>query len=318
MPLFKGSGINLRVRIPWLKNRWERKLIAASQSGNFDIVNELTTPMFLHRSIDVDIQDGYPLRVAVSCGHTEIASLLIKRGAKVNFGEGEPLRTAAAGGHVEIVSLLLEKGAAVNLQRSFKWQTYRGSFAGICRGKTALMRACRNGHRKTVETLIKAGADVDATANTNKDFELYSSNPHSMDRGPQQPCDTALSYALYNQHSEIVKLLMATNADIEGISARGGYLLREASAAGHVEAVKLLLAVKVDVNAADYFTGIRPLFLATIHGQTEIVKLLLAADADVNVAPQYMGTPLQEASKMGRTEIVRLLKEAGASARFKL
>lgn len=64
-----------------------------------------------------------------------------------------------------------------------------------------------------VELLIKAGANVNALANTDTDLDLYSyPNSHLMDRAPQEPCDTAWLLASQGQHSEIADLLLKHGA----------------------------------------------------------------------------------------------------------
>jgi len=94
----------------------------------------------------------------------------------------------------------------------------------------------------------------------------------------------------------------------------GATPLREASGYGYTEIVKLLLATGADVNKADII-GVTPLCMASLEGHYEIVKLLLDAKADVNIKVEIEGkeyTVLSAAKEGGHTSIVKLLKEYGA------
>ena len=64
----------------------------------------------------------------------------------------------------------------------------------------------------------------------------------------------------------------------------------------------------IDIDAA--------LIKAAGNGQTETVKLLIEKGADVNVKNKSGGTALESASFCGHTDIIKLLKKAGANKSF--
>ncbi len=84
-----------------------------------------------------------------------------------------------------------------------------------------------------------------------------------------------------------------------------------ASRAGHTERVKALLASGADVNAKDK-DGVPAFMVAAMNGHTETVKALMAAGADVNAKDNNGDTALMVAEKKGHSYIVQLLKRAGA------
>ncbi|MBN2130683.1 MAG: ankyrin repeat domain-containing protein [Sedimentisphaerales bacterium] len=90
----------------------------AAASGNIEAIKQ-----HLQDGTDVDAREspggGTPLIVAAIFGQTEVAKLLIERGANVNVGSSDgatALHAAAFFCHTEIVKLLLDRGAQVNAE----------------------------------------------------------------------------------------------------------------------------------------------------------------------------------------------------------
>ena len=111
---------------------------------------------------------GYtPLLLAVSCGHTRLVVELIRRGSNCNersrYGDTALLWAAEAGEEgEEILQVLIKAKADVNACNNV--------------GFTPLMMAAIHNRYKTVEALIKAGA-----------------NPHVMNKFGKAPYDLTLS-----------------------------------------------------------------------------------------------------------------------------
>ena len=111
-------------------------------------------------------------------GHTDVARLLIGRGAFVNHRDltgRTPVMYASSGPYAETEKFLLENGAAVNV-------TDTGE------GFSAIMFAGGEGHTEVIETLLAHGADA---------------NKKDVDG------DTALTFAQRNGHREAAMLLEA-------------------------------------------------------------------------------------------------------------
>lgn len=88
-----------------------------------------------------------PLHWAAFSGNTQIAEMLISKGARLNatnMGDDTALHLAAAHGHREVVSLLLKNKADINLLNEH--------------GNTPLHYACFWGYRDIAEDLVLAGA----------------------------------------------------------------------------------------------------------------------------------------------------------------
>eukprot|EP00494_Astrolonche_serrata_P002261 UN02267 len=86
----------------------------------------------------------------------------------------------------------------------------------------------------------------------------------------------------------------------------------EYASKGYLKGCSLILKSGFDCNEGDY-DGRRALHLAASEGNAEVVKYLIEEKADVNVQDRWGGTPLQDASHHGHTEVVDLLKANGGT-----
>ncbi len=114
-------------------------LIAAVESGKVHFVRRL---LDAGKDVDSKVGDETALHWAAQLGKTEIANLLLERGALIdpkNGADQTPLILAARGAQADIVRLLIENGAELN--------------ATDIRGETALDQAKSLGHTEVVEIL---------------------------------------------------------------------------------------------------------------------------------------------------------------------
>ena len=109
---------------------------------------------------EVSSPDGFTaLHLAAYFGHSEIARLLIAKGAAVNQAAENPsrvapLHSAVAGRSIEVVRMLVEAGADLNARQ-------KG-------GYTPLMGAAANGQPVLVDYLLASGANPDARSDDGK------------------------------------------------------------------------------------------------------------------------------------------------------
>jgi ankyrin repeat protein len=171
-------------------------------------------------------------------------------------------------------------------------------------GTTPLMYAAALGNVDAMNTLLHAGADVNA------------SNAFGA---------TALMWCI-NQPN-MVRLLLARGADVNARSKMGRTpLLIAASYAGNTEVLMLLLAKGANVLTRDNFET-TPLLAATAANDSTSIKLLLEHGAEIKgtdihskkmaeripISPAMAGlTPLMNAAAEGNVEVVRLLLARGA------
>lgn len=186
-------------------------------------------------------------RTALHCvTNPDIAALLLDHGADpnaVNASGDTPLHGASGA----VASVLLEHGADPNA---------RGDYA-----RTPLIAVASRGgagdFAETAKRLLEAGAEVDAV---------------------DEFGDTALSLAVYTGQAGMVKILLASRADKDGV--RGdGKPLANAAANGRTAIAKILIDAGADVNARGD-DGYTPLFWAVSWKSGKIVNLLLENGAD--------------------------------------
>ncbi len=121
--------------------------------------------------------------------------------------------------------------------------------------------------------------------------------------------NTVLIEAASLEELAIVKKLIAKGVNVNAKNNRDSTALMYASN-GHTEIVKALIEAGADVNAKDNY-GMTALMYA-FNEHTEIVKALIETGADVNAKNNEGYTSLMIASLKGYTEIVEILKAAGA------
>jgi len=320
-------------------------LQAAARAGDIEKVKSL---LAAGANVNEEAPQGWTaLHRACENGHTEVARLLIERGADVNamVDRGSPLLFAAARGDKRTVELLLSKGANINIKTR--------------QGRTPLFAAMASpavGSREVVELLVSKGAkipqlhlaaylgDMDKVKkrlqdgidiNSQEDFGCTAL--HTAANGGKKDIveflinkgadvdakeifgGTPLYYAAIHNYADVADLLLATGADVDAKDEHGFTLLYYAIWDESKDAVKLLLRKGAHVNARHSESSARtssgaytPLDFAIWQGDKDIVELLIAGGADVNAEDKLGHTPLTRAKTTGNKDLVELLKAKGA------
>lgn len=175
---------------------------------------------------------------------------LIAAGAPVdrpNKSGLTPLMIASAQEEVGIIRRLLDAGADPEIL----------STAGL----TALIIAAQEDKPGSIRALVEGGAAIDAV-----DAVAYHNN-------------TAFGWAVYMENLQAMKELIALGTDINFIPGGSGDTpVVSAVRANRVEALKLLIEAKADVNIPNKF-GKTAMYFARLSGNEEILALLEAAGA---------------------------------------
>ena len=142
-----------------------------------------------------------------------------------------------------------------------------------------------------MQTLLEAGADVSA-----KDYSGW----------------TALVWAAANGHTATVQTLLEAGADVNAKDYSGWTALMWTAHAGHTATVQALIDAGADVNATEMNSGWTVLMWAAHAGHTDTVRALIERGADVHVTDMDGLTALTKAQGFRQTEVVEILKKAGA------
>ena len=153
-----------------------------------------------------------------------------------------------------------------------------------------LIEGARNGQTEKVETLLKAGADPNARE--------------------EEGGRTALMIAAVRGHRPSVLALLNAGADVNARSGPGITALMAASGEGQTLTVKVLLDAGANVNTSG--RNITALMMAALKGVSSTVQALVDAGANVNARAEGGTTALMMATDEGYSEVVRILRGAGA------
>ena len=182
------------------------------------------------------------------------------------------LLEAAGAGNTEQVRALIAEGEPLEQRDAAK--------------RTALLIATRANRIEAARLLIAAGADVNAKDNIR---------------------DTPFLYAGAEGRNEILELILASGrANLGDTNRYGGVALIPAAHHAHPDSVRILLATDIDIDHVNNL-GWTALIEAVILGDggpvfQEIVGLLVDAGAK-NIPDRDGTTPLAHARRLGYAEI---------------
>ncbi|XP_034286930.1 cortactin-binding protein 2 [Pantherophis guttatus] len=123
---------------------------------------------------------------------------------------------------------------------------------------------------------------------------------------------SALYSAARNGHTDCVRLLLTSEAQVDLIDKNGFTPLCSAIAQGHCKSAELLILYHANVNHAAE-RGETPLHLACRNGNTECVKLLLEAGADRSANTSDGWTPFHAAVDADNVDCLKFLMYYGKS-----
>ena len=193
-----------------------------------------------------------------------------------------------------MVRYLISLGADLNTARN-------GPPNHSHQGKTALQRAVENDHTALVNSLIQAGAHIDALLLKNKKFQAY------------------LVKVIEDNDLALVQLLTKNKNLLATPIVQNLCFIHVAAEKGRLDAIKIILKAHPDLlNQTDKFNQ-PPLFWAAGSRDEEMVNYFLSLGADLNKAtnrpssPNHGKTALHWAVDSDHKAIVDSLLKAGAA-----
>jgi ankyrin repeat protein len=254
--------------------------------------------MSLGGAVLVPTEESLNLRTVAGLGDLKTFKMMLEAGANPNardMGQNTAILMAAYHSQREMVRRLLDLGVDVNVLGSI--------------GYTPIGVAAKRNDSEIVKMLIGAKAQLDV---------------HDHAGG------TPLTNAIRFRRDENIKLLLQAGADVNIADGMGNTPLMLAAKAGRLDYVEMLLAQDVHLSDPEHDPdpmgiidadpmsissaepiGNTALYYAISGDHHDISKRLIQAGADVRgLCDGY--TVLHWAKAKGQTEIVALLKNAGA------
>lgn len=112
---------------------------------------------------------------------------------------------------------------------------------------------------------------------------------------------------------DLVRQALDAGVDLSTSDERGHPAMILAASRGHADIVKLFLERGADPNMSSEGGSETALTAAVVGGSADAVRALIAAGAALNTRRTYdNGTPIGVADWLGRSEIWRILDDAGA------
>lgn len=228
------------------------------------------------------------LLAKVGTNDIDAVKKLIAAGADVNYQKDDMMGYTALGLAKDTVMMevLISAGADINHQDNRT-------------GYTHLMNALNGCNNDVAGFLIRQGADINIKSNDGA---------------------TALILAC-GCSEDIAKQLLEKGADIHALTDKGNGVFTQCTSMGlrretvSYEFAEYLLAQGADIdeaNTTSWYKGYTPLFWAVSSGDDKLVSFLVKNGANVNAIAVEGKTPLSIATEAGNTNIIEILKAAGA------
>lgn len=231
----------------------------------------------------------------------------------INMSNVSKLLNECKKGNARAIQKLLDAGTNVNDIDSV--------------GTNAIMLASNLGHSNIVKILLDYGANVNSKSSTIAWTPLMIAlrSRHITDTsilmdivttllnrgGDPNLADwlgvTVLMYSSFKGYTEIVKQLLAYNANIDATDKDGSTALMYACEKGYIDIAQALLEKGANMNAKNN-DGNTAIMVGSLYDHIDIVRLLLELEADIEVKNMNGKTALTIAKFKGHQDIVQLLE----------
>jgi len=358
--LFLAAGMNLNAK----NAKGDTALMLAAKGGHADVINVL---LKAKANVNEKNQDGETaLSLAAEKDRRDILGLLLNHGADRDT-INSAFRDAVQFGQAEAVSLLLSQGVdKVIVNRALSYAAGSPYLSAVsqltivseaklndvivfllkqgadvnavnveAKGWTALMSAATEGRALIAQTLLDAGADVNAkctcpnfsnggwtalmmaarVASSKPIVDMLLARGASLDLVNNDGETALILVSGVWGDTAIMRVLLKAGADPNTQVVGGSTVLMLTAGSGYTEKVEALLDAGADLHAKNA-AGRTALMLAVREEKIPVVQALLSRGAKVNDKDAAGKTVLNYAEDLEgqkRMEMIETLKQAGAT-----
>lgn len=308
--------INHHARIAYRNNKGKTPRQHAAEAGKSNTARLIAIAENLMEKGITSTQYGDALIHAAEKGdHGQIAHLLeIGTSPVYHKADGQtPLHAAARNKNVTAVKHLLQAGANPNVKNAA--------------GNTALMEAAQAGQSAPMRALIQAGAHVNIRGATDSAITYAVKQQHvecvqilldsGADVDSRDTNDCCLVYlALMNKNSRILDILLRRGATVK-TSCNGEPLLHTAIRQGSISDMQTLIKADSSIIYSESARGDGAMQVAAQIGNLKGMIVLAKAGIPLNVRDKEGRTLMHHAAENGHVEILNQLIQAKQNIRAK-
>jgi len=262
-----------------------------------------------------DNNDKYPLMHACQNGHDDIVKWLKKIGCNLNSTNDlgySAIFFASQLGKVGCIEILL-KGKAkanVNLRNNY--------------GNTCIYKAIENGHLKVIQALVNGGADINHKNNNGitplmqaawsgkLDCMKYLIDRKAELNDKDNKGETALMKSSFKNNLVCLKVLISSGASVSIKDNVGMLAIHHSCISGAKNTLKELIDKSIITIDEKDNEGHTPMMIAAMNGHSKTILILIENRSLLNSVNKKQESALILASKLGRSEAVKVLLNAGA------
>ena len=200
--------------------------------------------------------------------------------------KNNPLLVAALAGSFELVKFFLEKGCPITIVSANDttiWSPFAVSETKLHPGMNALMCAAQEGHLKIVEFLLEKEIDIETPNKADETALMIAASSGKKEivqlllRKGAKHIPKALSYAVRNEHKEIIQILIEASGNRQGALDVAVYV---AAICGKLSLIQELHAQGAHLEARPAKEAKTILMIALERKQWDLVEFLLKAGAN--------------------------------------
>ena len=290
-------------------------VLNAAQQGNLDVLKLLKeSGATIH--VQNEMGDNSIMSAAIGTGDCNTVRWLIEQGVDVNHCDKKgftAVHNAAQQGNLDVLKLLKESGANIHVQcemgdnsimstsigtgdcNTVRWLIEQGVDVNHCdkKGWTAVHNAAKQGNLDVLKLLKESGADIHVQC--------------------EMGDNSIMSAAIGTGDCNTVRWLIEQGVDVNHCDKEGFTAVLNAAQQGNLDVLKLLKESGATIHVQNEMGRNSIMSAAIGTGDCDTVRWLIEQGVDVNHCDKEGFTAVLNAAQQGNLDVLKLLKESGAT-----